>query len=164
MLAYRFAFLYSTEFLNCQYKYMKRFICAALLMVAITVQASAQKISESKLPEAVKKAFNAAHPKMKHTKWVIEDGNYEGTFVNEGIKITMVLDGSGKLVQTEVAIAESQMPQQALDYILSHYRGAKAKEIARITKANGDVVYESEIHKKKVLFDVNGRFLIEMNE
>jgi len=48
-----------------------------------------------------------------------------------------------------------------MEYVKAHYKGATAKEAAKITKADGTVNYEAEVSKKDVIFDAKGKFIKE---
>ena len=135
---------------------MKRFLL--LFLTVATISVNAQKLSESKVPEAVKTVFSKAYPATEG-KWVKEDGNYEVSFDKDTKKMTLVIAPKGELVQTEYAITESELPKAAKEYLATNAKGVKIKEMAHILKPNGDVQYEAEIKGKDVLFDKDGKFL-----
>jgi hypothetical protein len=51
------------------------------------------------------------------------------------------------------------LPAQALAYISQNYKDEKIEEMAKITKANGEVNFEAEVKGKDLIFDANGNFL-----
>jgi len=135
---------------------MKRLLLLCLTVATIGV--NAQKVSESKVPEAVKTVFTKAYPATEG-KWVKEDGNYEVSFDKDTKKMTLVIAPKGTLVQTEYAITAAELPKAAKEYLETNAKGVKIKEMAHILKPNGEVEYEAEVKGKDVLFDKDGKFL-----
>jgi len=78
--------------------------------------------------------------------------------------MSTVIDEKGTILETETDIAVSSLPAGIESYIKTHYKGAVIKVAARIVKANGDTIYEAEVNKKDVLFDVNGKFIKEAKD
>jgi len=135
---------------------MKRFLMLCLTVATISV--SAQKVSESKVPEVVKAVFTKGYPGTAG-KWVKEDGNYEVSFDKDTKKMTLVIAPAGSLVQTEYAITSAELPKGAVDYLAVHAKGVKLDEMAHILKPNGEIQYEAEVKGKDILFDKDGKFL-----
>lgn len=135
---------------------MKKFFLLCLTVATISV--NAQKINESKVPEAVKAVFTKGYPATKG-KWVTEDGNYEVSFDKDSKKMTLVISPKGELVQTEYAITAAELPKGAVEYLELHAKGVKINEMAHILKPNGEVQYEAEVKGKDILFDKDGKFL-----
>jgi len=136
---------------------MKKYFIAAVILL-VGNYASAQKLKDSDVPGVVKTAFDKQYPGTK-AKWEKEDGNFEAGFKKDGKVVSVVYSGTGALLETEVAIKESELPSASMEYIKSNYKGKKIKETAKITKADGTVNYEAEIGGKDVVFDSNGKFI-----
>lgn len=136
---------------------MKTKILLAGMFAGISLTGFAQSRSSIPVPAAVKTAFEHQYPGTK-AKWEKEDGNYEASFINKGIKTSAVYDKGGKLVETETAISEAAFPKTAKDYIARKKLGA-ITETAKIIKADGTAFYEAEIKKTDYLFDEKGAFL-----
>ncbi|HNJ26678.1 MAG: PepSY-like domain-containing protein [Chitinophagaceae bacterium] len=66
---------------------------------------------------------------------------------------------AGTMEESEMEIKTNELPAAVTTYINKHHSGAKIKEAAKITKANGDIYYEAEIKGKDLIFDINGNFL-----
>lgn len=111
------------------------------------------------VPEAVKKAFLNIKPDVKKVQWGFEYGNFEAEFTENQIETSLLFDEDGKLLETEVAIADSLLPPSAQTYIKEHYSGKKITEMARITDFTNKVIYEVEINGFDVLFDSSGSFI-----
>ncbi|MGJ7030588.1 PepSY-like domain-containing protein [Niabella hirudinis] len=133
---------------------MKTKILLAGLLTGISFAGFAQSKT---VPVAVKTAFEHQYPGTK-AKWENEDGNYEASFTNKGVKTSAVYNKGGKLIETETAISGDAFPRAAKDYIARKKLGA-VTETAKITKADGTVSYEAEIKKTDYLFDEKGAFL-----
>ena len=142
---------------------MKKYFLNILALIFLSLAASAQKINEDKLPAATKEAFSQKYPDILG-KWEKENGNYEVNFKKEGTTMSAVIDAKGAILETETAISIKELPAGVESYIKSHYKGAAIKEAALIVKASGETMYEAEVNKKDILFDVNGKFIKEAND
>lgn len=136
---------------------MKRFLLLCLTVATISV--NAQRINESKVPEAVKAVFTKGYPATLG-KWIKTDGNFEVTFDKDSKKMTLVIKPDGKLVQTEYAITEAELPKPVMEYLKTNYKGVKITEMAHLLKPNGAIQYETVVKGKDVLFDKDGKFLM----
>lgn len=143
---------------------MKRIL---FLLVSVTIFsgcANAQKMKSSEVPAAVKSAFERQYPDVKDVDWEKEDSNYEAGFEVNKIETSVVYDVSGNLIETEVEIAVSALPQTAQDYIAKNYPKSKISEAAKITDASGAITYEAEVGESDLIFDANGNFVKEIKE
>jgi hypothetical protein len=125
---------------------------------AVSLTASAQKLDATKVPASVKKSFTKQFPGATG-KWEMEQGKYEAGFNYQGNIMSALFDPNGSMTESEVAIKESELPPTVNAYLKKHYKGAKIKEAAKITKAAGDINYEAEVNGKDLLFDADGNFL-----
>ncbi len=104
-----------------------------------------------------KSAFAKLHPQATGVKWEKEDGGYEASFKENGKSMSVVMDGQGKLKETETDIAVSELPAAVRDYVAKQMPGKKIKEAALITDAAGMKKYEAEVGGKDLLFDMAGK-------
>jgi hypothetical protein len=123
-----------------------------------------QKVKQADVPAAVKQAFEKKFSQVKEVKWEKEDGKYEVNFEQNSHEMSAVFTSSGSLEETEVEIKASELPSAIPTYLSKNYRGAKVKEAAKITKANGEVNYEAEVKGNDVIFDANGKFIKSVKE
>lgn len=133
-----------------------------ILILAITFIgsiANAQKISESEVPASVKEKFTSLYPKCKVEKWVKEEGNFEAEFDKNKTEMSVVIDPTGKLIETETTISIASLPKAVSDYVAKNHAGKKITEAAKITSADGTVTYEAEVKEVELYFDSNGAFL-----
>lgn len=126
-----------------------------------TLVAYPQKLKENDVPSAVKEAFKKQFANAKDVDWEKEDGNYEAEFEIGEIDQSVVLDATGRTVETEIEIKVEELPSMARDYVSKYYANAKITEATKITDEKGVVTYEAEIKSKDLLFDSNGKFLKE---
>jgi len=131
-----------------------------LLAVAMyCFSANAQKISADKVPAAVKAAFQKQYPSVAKVKWEKEKESFEAEFKLDKVETSAVFDMAGKLMETEIEIAITALPQAVKDYVSKNHKGAKIKEAAKITDAQGKIMYEAELKGKDLMFDEQGNFI-----
>ncbi len=125
-------------------------LCLALGLAVST--SYAQKVSAGKVPAPVKAAFAKNHAGLAKVSWEMEKANFEAGFTLNGKETSEVYSPQGVLLETEVAIKVAELP----DAVKMKLKGLKVAEAAKITKANGTVVYEAEVKGKDLLFDAQG--------
>ncbi len=139
-------------------------IAFILVMGVGTTTTFAQKIQKSAVPEAVKSSMQKQFPIAKEVKWDKEGSNFEASFDLNEKDQSVLFDPQGNIQETEMEIEKKELPIGILDYVKLHYKGKEAKEVARITDAQGSVTFEVEVGGKDVIFDSNGKFLKESKE
>lgn len=133
------------------------------MFATVGFSACAQKLDASKVPVAVKAAFEKQYPGAT-AKWEKEAGNYEVNFKQNGSTMSALFDANGTMKESEMDIKVADLPATVQAYIKEHYKGKTVKEAAIITKADGAVNYEAEINGKDVIFDSNGKFIKETKD
>lgn len=133
---------------------MKTFLGILLLGGATVTAAQAQKINEAKVPAQVKAAFAELHGGTK-VSWEMEKLDYEAGFTVNGKETSEVYSAKGVLLETEVGIKTTELPAA----VLAKLKGTKIAEAAKITKADGTIIYEAEVKGKDHLFDSKGNFI-----
>ena len=138
----------------------------AFLFVAAlaSMTACAQKTKEKDIPAAVTSAFQKNFPKAEELRWDKEGSNYEASFEWNEVDQSVLFDARGNTLETEMEIAQNELPKAALDYVAAHYNGKSVKEAAKITDASGKVTYEVEIKGKDLMFDNSGTYLSSSND
>lgn len=140
---------------------MKKILLGLALSIVVIAGVLAQK---GGAPDAAKAAFAKAHPSASKVKWEKEDGNYEVSFTENGTGYSAIYDAKGTRQELEQEIKVSELPAAVTGYMASHYKGSTVKGAAKITKADGSLVYEAELKGKDVLFDAKGNFLKEVKD
>lgn len=128
----------------------------------ITSLTFAQKMQEKEVPAPVTTAFHKNFPQAKVEKWEKEGDNFEAEFELNESEQSVLFDAQGRIIETEIEIEISQLPNGVLDYIKTNYKGQSVKESAKITDTKGTVTYEAEIKEMDLLFDSNGKFIKEI--
>lgn len=137
---------------------MKKTI-ATSIAVLVTLMVNAQKLKESEVPQAVKESFKNNFKEPKEVKWEKEkNGDFEVEFEINKTEQSASFDATGKLLETEIEIAASELPAEAKNYITKTYPGSKIKKAEKITDSQGVVSYEAEVSDLDVMFDANGKF------
>lgn len=153
---------------------MKRYVLLLVIAAGITSASFAQtKEKDDKedkekgnrkieVPANVKSAFNKQFSNATKVKWEKEDANYEVNFKQGANEMSAVYTSGGMLDETEIEIEKAQLPDNAVNYVKQHYKRAKIKEAAKITRANGEVNYEAQIKGMDLIFDASGNFIREV--
>lgn len=141
-----------------------KIIIISFFVFVLTYPISAQKLNDSDVPQAVKTAFTAMYPDVKHIKWSLEDKKYEAEFKQNGVESSVLFEPNGTYYQTETEIPISMLPEDVKDYISKNLAGKKIKEAAKITDAKGTITYEAEAGGSDYLFDANGTFISKSTE
>jgi len=126
-----------------------------MMIIAVSTGIAVSACAQVKVPSAVKSAFEKEYPSTK-VKWEKEGSNYEAGFEQKGHEMSVVYTLAGVATEKEVEIAVIELPKAVRDYVSQHYKGAKIKEAAKITKSNGEVQYEAEVNGKDILVTPNG--------
>ena len=129
----------------------------------ITFTANAQKMNEADVPAAVKATFAKAYPNTK-AGWEKENGNYEAGFTANKIEMSVLIDPSGNITETETEIKVSELSKIITDYCAKNYPDKKIAEASKIIDAKGIITYEAEINKMDVLFSADGKFIKESKD
>ena len=141
---------------------MKLNLTVAICLFACSL-ANAQKMKESDVHASVKNGFSVKYPGVKVEKWEKEGADYEAEFDLNKVESSAVFDGNGAFKELEQEIKTSKLPKAVTDYCTKTYAGYKLSEAAKITDANGKVMYEAEMEKGKehfdVIFDDKGSFV-----
>jgi len=147
---------------------MKQLFLTGTLAVCLAACSSAQKTDkpqkDSKIPETVQDAFKKHYPNITDVNWEKEGSDYEAEFKNGEMETSVVIDASGKILETETAMETSALPKTILSYLEANYKGQKVKEAAKIVLNDGTVHYEAEVNKKDLIFDNNGTFIQVITE
>lgn len=137
------------------------FVCMALV-----VGVSATNQNDEKIPSAAKSGFAAKFPTAKKVKWGVEKpGEFEAEFTLNGVETSALFDAKGTLLEMEVEIKQSELPQAVKAAIAKDFAGYKLDEIEKATDAKGVTSFEMEAAKGKdkleISFDASGKLLGE---
>lgn len=150
---------------------MKKIILSVILGTALTCsfaqeakEKKAPKLSEVEVPAPVKSKFASLYPGIKAEKWEKENGNFEVKFHQNKTEMSILVDASGSLLETETEIEVSALPKAVADYVTKNKPGKKIKEASKITDVKGVMTYEAEVEKTDLIFDKDGKFIRESKD
>ena len=134
-----------------------------LLMLALSMNAFAQKVSEADVPQPVKAAFTKQFPKAEHAKWEMEDKkDYEVDFQQGGGKWSAKYAADAKWLETEHAIKPEELPAPVRAAIAASYADHKL-EAAELVESPQGTTYEVDLEKGEqsleVVFGADGKVL-----
>ena len=141
---------------------MKKLLALSVCLI-FGFSLTAQKPKEE-IPAAAKSGFASKFAAARNVKWSIEKpGEFEAEFVFGKVEQSAVFDAEGKLLETEIEIHQSDLPQGVKSAISKDFTGYRLDEIEKSTDAKGDVTFEMEAAKGKdkweISFDSNGKLL-----
>jgi hypothetical protein len=122
---------------------MKNIIIAMVVALLCHGQAIAQKISEDKVPTAVKGAIKSKFPTATNIKWEHEGKDYEAGFKNDKLKQSALFDKTGKWLVTETQIESSKLPKAVSDAFAKEYPGYSLNESEILDTADSGRRYMS---------------------
>ncbi|MGE9310538.1 PepSY-like domain-containing protein [Niabella sp. CJ426] len=109
---------------------MRKVIFVLLALVNVLL-ANAQKVSDKVVPVAVKSSLQEKYPNAKVLKWERENGNYEAGFEVATTGYSVLMDASGKILETETEIKKDELPANAKAHVAKYYAGQKIKATAK---------------------------------
>lgn len=153
---------------------MKKIIGFGALLMVLSFATSAQTTQKTKekeekeqkskvhVPTVVTAALMKKYPTATKVTWENEDGNYEANWGGkDGEANSVLFTPEGDFLEIVEAIPVNELPAATLQYIKTHYKSAKIKEVGKVTDKNGKTTYEVEVNKKEVIFDQKGNFVKE---
>ncbi len=87
-------------------------IILTILSVALVVVASAQKITDENLPEAVKKSFTAKFSNAEKTSWMLDHENYKANFNVAKTFLYAKFNKEGKWLETQIILNRQAVPRK----------------------------------------------------
>lgn len=135
-----------------------------LFMAVTSTHAQDKKEKSDKPTTAAEAAFQKTFPGATKVKWEKEAGDYEVNFKSGKKEMSAIFTAAGVLKESEEEIEANMFPAAATAYIKEHYKGAKVKETAKITRPNGEVNYEAEVNDTDLIFDKDGKFIKAVTE
>jgi len=140
------------------------FFCSIIL--------SAQTVSDTEIPIAVRKAINTQFPAVKEIKWErTKDNLYAAVFSLNGKYSTVFVTEEGGIVNRNNAVNPSFPKFKYRDIPLSVRKHIEMKcnpsdmiTVNKLKDKNGSDVYEIELPAKKIFFDKNGDVLNEFSK
>jgi hypothetical protein len=133
----------------------------ALLSIIASIfnlSASSQVIKASKVPKTVKSKIYSLYPAVTKIIWTQEKENFEAEFNNKGLTTSILIDKLGKLIESEVSIAPSTLPEDVLKSVKASFPGKRIAEAA-IIDTDGIKTYEAEVEGIDHIYTVDGKLV-----
>lgn len=137
---------------------MKQLLAVGLLYFNL-LGVHAQKLSDSVVPVTIKNAFAKMYPDIKKAEWNMESSLYKACFAEKNYKGSVMFDKNAKWTEREVVVPEKSLPASIETYMETNYKNIKITEIAKVTKASGEILYKVGIGSKQILFTKEGDFI-----
>jgi hypothetical protein len=134
------------------------------IIAGLLIQACIQSVSPT-----VNDAFFSKFPDAKRVKWSKEDPTiYEVEFRLNKSEMTANFDEKGTLLETEVEIKESQLPEPVKTALVIDFKEYKIGEISTVEEPGKDLKYEIAVKKKsenlELVFSSDGKLLDKLSE
>jgi len=113
-----------------------------------------QKITADKVPAPVKQAFAKKFPAATDVKYEMEKKDYEINFKYKGVEMSANFDASGKWLETETEIKESDLPKKVSVSVTKNFAGFKISEVAKVEKPDKGLIYEMDLKIDKGWYEV----------
>ncbi|WP_366184557.1 hypothetical protein [Flavobacterium ovatum] len=134
-----------------------------LLSALFAFTACKQSSTSREVPENIKMAFVQSHPHAVILKWNDEPPFWEVKYKEATEKGAVSYDKNAVITETELVITKDLLPNGTTipDYIKVNYPKEKIQGYEKITTASGMITYEIQITGQEIVFDVNGKYLLE---
>ncbi len=142
---------------------MKKIVIVLSACLLISLMGYSQKITPDKVPAPVKQAFAKKFPTATDIKYEMEKKDYEINFKDKGVEMSANFDATGKWLETETEMKESDLPKEVSASEAKNFTGFWISEIAKVETPDKELIYEIEIKKGKerneIQFSPNGDIL-----
>jgi hypothetical protein len=133
---------------------MKKIMVLLSASLLISLMGYTQKITPDKVPALVKQAFARKFPAATEVKYEMEKTDYEINFKDKEVKMSANFDATGKWLETETEIKESDLPKEVSASVSRNFAGFKKSEIAKTETPDQGLIYEMDLKKDKEGYEV----------
>ena len=133
---------------------MKKIVVLLSAGMLISLMGYTQKITPDKVPAPVKQSFAKKFPAATDVKYEMEKKDYEINFKDKGVETSANFDATGKWLETETEIKESDLPKEVAVSVAKNFAGFKISEVAKTETPDKGLIYEMDLKKDKEGFEV----------
>ncbi len=133
---------------------MKKIIVLLSACLLISLMGYTQNITTDKVPAPVKEAFAKKFSTATDVKYEMEKKDYEITFKDKGVEMSVNFDATGKWLETETEIKEIDLPKEVSASVAKNFTGFKISEVAKTETPDKGLVYEMDFKKDKEGYEV----------
>jgi hypothetical protein len=118
--------------------------------------AHGEPLTADKVPAKVRESFRAKFPEVKKVEWKLKDDkNYEAEFTQKDVEVAAKFDENGKWVETETAIAKTELPKEVRAKISREFKDYKVIETQKVERPDGKpVLFEVHLENPKEVLKV----------
>jgi hypothetical protein len=138
---------------------MKKFILAAVLFCSLTAFAKSPIVNEKVL-----NAFNKTFQNAKEVSWTELAHAYEVKFVDAGIRMRVIYDEAGNIINTIRYYYEDKLPILILTKVKTKYEGKKIFGVTEESSEEGmryHIILEDSKSWLTILADPSGEMYVE---
>ena len=133
---------------------MKKIIVLLSACLLISLMGFTQKLTADKVPAPVKEAFVKKFPAATDVKYEMEKKDYEINFKDKGVEMSANFDATGKWLETENEIKQSDLPKEVSASVTKNFTGYKISEVAKVESPDKGLCYEMDLKNDKEGFEV----------
>lgn len=133
---------------------MKKIIVLLSACLLISLMGYSQKITPDQVPAPVKQSFAKKFPAATDVKYEMEKKDYEINFKDKGVEMSANFDATGKWLETETEIRQSDLPKEVIASVGKNFAGFKISEVAKTETPDKGLIYEMDLKKDKEGFEV----------
>jgi hypothetical protein len=133
---------------------MKNIIVLLSACLLVSLMGFTQKITPDKVPAPVKQAFAKKFPAATDVKYEMEKKDYEINFKDKGVEMSANFDATGKWLETETEIKQSDLPKEVSASVTKNFAGFKISEVAKVEKGDSGLIYEMDLKSDKEGYEV----------
>ncbi|MEI7526131.1 MAG: PepSY-like domain-containing protein [Mariniphaga sp.] len=133
---------------------MKKIVVLLSACLLISLLGYTQKIAPDKVPAPVRQAFAKKFPAATEVKYEMEQKDYEINFKDKGVEMSANFDATGKWLETETEIKQSDLPKEVSASVDKNFAGFKISEVAKTETPDKGLIYEMDLKKDKEGFEV----------
>ena len=133
---------------------MKKIIVMLSACLLISLMGYSQKITPDKVPVPVKQAFAKKFPAATDVKYEMEKKDYEINFKDKGVEMSANFDATGKWLETETEIKQSDLPKEVSASVAKNFAGFKITEVAKVETPDKGLIFEMDLKKDKEGYEV----------
>jgi hypothetical protein len=134
--------------------YMKKLIVLLSACLLISSMGYLQNIPPDEVPVPVKKAFAKKFPSATNVKYEMEKKDYEVTFKDKGVGMSANFDATGKWLETETVIKESDLPKEVTASVAKNFADFRISEATKVNTPNKGLFYEMDLKTDKEGYEV----------
>jgi hypothetical protein len=108
----------------------------------------------AEVPPPVNEAFSMMFPAATDVKNKMEGEEFEFNFKDKDIEMSANFDATGKWLETETGMKESDMPKEISASIAKNFAGYKITEAEKVEEPGKDPCYQLELKKGDEVYDV----------